>query len=67
MPTHNQIDLIEFPAADAATLAAARGFYETAFEWSFTDYGEYLDTSDSGSSPGSTPSPTSTSSACRWR
>jgi predicted enzyme related to lactoylglutathione lyase len=48
MPTHNQIDLVEFPAADAATLAATRGFYESAFEWSFTDYGEYLDTSDSG-------------------
>jgi uncharacterized protein len=48
MPTHNQIDLIEFPAADAATLRAARGFYEDAFGWTFTDYGEYLDTSDSG-------------------
>ncbi|MDY0908338.1 VOC family protein [Microbacterium sp. CFBP9034] len=48
MPTHNQIDLIEFRAADAATLAAARGFYESAFGWSFTDYGEYLDTPDSG-------------------
>jgi predicted enzyme related to lactoylglutathione lyase len=48
MPTHNQIDLIEFPAADAAALAATRSFYEQAFEWSFTDYGEYLDTSDSG-------------------
>ena len=48
MPTHNQIDLIEFPAADAATLKAARGFYEDAFGWTFTDYGEYLDTSDSG-------------------
>jgi len=48
MPTHNQIDLVEFPAADAATLKAARGFYEDAFGWRFTDYGEYLDTSDSG-------------------
>jgi predicted enzyme related to lactoylglutathione lyase len=48
MPTHNQIDLIELLAADAATLAAARAFYEGAFEWTFTDYGEYLDTSDSG-------------------
>lgn len=48
MPTHNQIDLVEFPAADAATLAAARGFYESAFGWTFTDYGEYVDTSDSG-------------------
>lgn len=48
MPTHNQIDLVEFLAADSATLAAARAFYEGAFEWTFTDYGEYLDTSDSG-------------------
>ncbi len=48
MPTHNQIDLVEFPAADTATLKAARGFYENAFGWRFTDYGEYLDTSDSG-------------------
>ena len=48
MPTHNQIDLVEFPAADAATLKASRAFYEDAFAWSFTDYGEYLDTSDSG-------------------
>src|SRR3954454_12629302 len=48
MPTHNQIDLIELPAADAAALADARTFYQAAFGWSFTDYGEYLDTSDSG-------------------
>jgi predicted enzyme related to lactoylglutathione lyase len=48
MPTHNQVDLVEFPAADAATLKAAHGFYQEAFGWRFTDYGEYLDTSDSG-------------------
>ena len=48
MPTHNQIDLVEFPASDAAALRAARSFYERAFGWGFTDYGEYLDTSDSG-------------------
>ena len=48
MPTHNQIDLIEFPIADAVALAAARSFYERAFEWTFTDYGEYLDTTGSG-------------------
>jgi len=48
MPTHNQIDLVEFPAADGATLASARTFYEGVFGWRFTDYGEYLDTSDSG-------------------
>jgi len=48
MPTHNQIDLIEFPAADAETLTASRRFYEAVFGWTFTDYGEYLDTPDSG-------------------
>lgn len=48
MPTHNQIDLIEFPASDHEALEAARAFYEDAFGWSFTDYGEYYDTSDSG-------------------
>ncbi|HYJ50720.1 MAG TPA: VOC family protein [Microbacterium sp.] len=52
MPTHNQIDLVEFPAADQTVLADARAFYETAFEWSFTDYGAYLDTSDSGTVAG---------------
>jgi len=48
MPTHNQIDLVEFPAADAAALAASRAFYESAFAWTFTDYGAYIDTSSSG-------------------
>lgn len=48
MPTNNQIDLIEFPAADAETLKASRAFYEAVFGWSFTDYGEYFDTADSG-------------------
>ena len=32
MPTHNQIDLIEFAAADAAALTAACSFYEGAFD-----------------------------------
>lgn len=52
MPTHNQIDLVEFPAADPAALSAARSFYEQAFGWGFTDYGEYLDTADSGTTVG---------------
>ena len=52
MPTHNQIDLVEFPIADAAALATSRGFYEAAFQWTFTDYGQYLDTSDSGTVAG---------------
>lgn len=48
MPTHNRIDLIEFPAGDSASLEATRRFYESAFGWSFTDYGDYYDTHDSG-------------------
>lgn len=52
MPVHNQIDLIEFPIGPGADLAAARAFYEQAFAWAFTDYGEYLDTSDSGVTAG---------------
>jgi predicted enzyme related to lactoylglutathione lyase len=47
MSEHNRIDLIELPARPA-DLAAARAFYESALGWSFTDYGEYLDTPDSG-------------------
>lgn len=52
MTKHNQIDLVEFPAGDAGALRAAREFYESAFGWGFTDYGEYLDTSDSGTVAG---------------
>src|SRR5690242_12184206 len=52
MPTHNQIDLIEFPVGDAETLTASRAFYESVFGWRFTDYGEYLDSADSGVTAG---------------
>ncbi|MFK4835694.1 VOC family protein [Microbacterium sp. ZW T2_14] len=49
MPENNRIDLVELPAADAAALTTAREFYESAFGWTFTAYGEgYADTSDSG-------------------
>lgn len=36
MSRHNQIDYIEFHAAD---LDAIRNFYNRVFGWSFTDYG----------------------------
>jgi len=36
MPTHHAIDYIELPVDD---VAAARAFYESAFGWSFNDYG----------------------------
>ncbi|GAA5090519.1 VOC family protein [Microbacterium yannicii] len=49
MPENNRIDLVELPAADPAALTAAREFYESAFGWTFTSYGDgYADTSDSG-------------------
>jgi len=49
MPEHNHIDLVELPAADAASLAATRAFYSDVFGWTFTSYGdEYVDTRDSG-------------------
>jgi uncharacterized protein len=49
MADHNHVDLVELPAADPATLTAARTFYASAFGWSFTEYGDqYVDTSDSG-------------------
>jgi predicted enzyme related to lactoylglutathione lyase len=38
--THHSIDYFELAVSD---LAAARRFYEQAFEWSFTEYGpEYV-------------------------
>lgn len=52
MATHNQIDLIEFPARDGEALTASREFYESVFGWRFTDYGAYLDTGDSGVTAG---------------
>jgi uncharacterized protein len=53
MPQHNQIDLIEFPVAGADELRAVRAFYEGAFGWSFTEYGdEYVDTAGSGLTAG---------------
>jgi predicted enzyme related to lactoylglutathione lyase len=52
MPEHNRIDLIEFPAADAAELRTTQAFYESAFGWAFTDYGAYVDTVDSGLTAG---------------
>jgi len=36
MPIDQKVDYIEFPAQD---LDAVQSFYESAFGWSFTDYG----------------------------
>lgn len=36
MPKHEKIDYVEYPARD---LGATKTFFETAFGWSFVDYG----------------------------
>ena len=36
MPTDQKIDYLELPASE---FDAVQGFYESAFGWSFTDYG----------------------------
>lgn len=44
MPSHETINYIEFATKD---LAASKAFFETCFEWKFTDYGpEYSSFSD---------------------
>jgi len=49
MSTHNQIDLIEFPADSPEKLAATTKFFSEVFNWKYKNYGdEYSDTSDSG-------------------
>ena len=53
MSTHNQIDLIEFPAVSAEQLAATTKFFGDVFGWNYTNYGsEYSDTHDSGETSG---------------
>lgn len=45
----NQIDYVEFPAASAAALRAAKQFYAEVFGWKYQDWGEeYADTQSSG-------------------
>ncbi len=36
MPQHEKIDYVEFPARD---IAATKDFFESAFNWTFVDYG----------------------------
>ena len=46
MPNHEKIDYVEFGSAD---LNATKSFFESAFEWSFVDYGdEYTAFSNQG-------------------
>jgi len=46
MNLHEKMNYVEFPAKD---LAGTKAFFESAFGWSFTDYGpEYTAFSDEG-------------------
>jgi uncharacterized protein len=46
MPKHEKINYVEFPAKN---LRATKSFFETAFGWSFVDYGpDYVAFSDQG-------------------
>ena len=46
MNLHEKMNYVEFPAKD---LAGTKAFFESAFGWSFTDYGpEYTAFSDQG-------------------
>ncbi|MEM7481617.1 MAG: VOC family protein [Acidobacteriota bacterium] len=46
MPDHEKINYVEYPAKD---LSATKTFFETAFGWTFVDYGpEYTAFSDQG-------------------
>ena len=46
MPKHEKINYVEFPARN---LQATKAFFETAFGWSFVDYGpDYVAFSDQG-------------------
>lgn len=47
MSTHHALDYVEIPFPD---LAVAKGFYGSAFGWTFTDYGDaYVGFSSNGS------------------
>ena len=53
MAIHNQIDLIEFPAASSDALKATTSFFTSVFDWKYTNWGEdYSDTTDSGANSG---------------
>ena len=55
MPTHNQIDLVEFHPASVGQVHASKKFFGDVFGWKFTEYGpDYIDTHDSGTVAGFT-------------
>jgi uncharacterized protein len=51
--TNHAINYVELPAADAAQLVQARGFYSTVFGWQYQEWGpQYADTQSSGVASG---------------
>jgi len=53
MPTHNKIDLIEYPVKTKEQLKQTKEFFATVFEWKYTDWGDdYSDTTESGANSG---------------
>jgi predicted enzyme related to lactoylglutathione lyase len=48
-PRHNRIDYVELGAKNAGDYAKTKAFFETAFGWTYQDYGpDYCDTKSSG-------------------
>jgi len=46
---HNRIDYVELGAKNAGDYAKTKAFFETAFGWTYQDYGpDYCDTKSSG-------------------
>lgn len=60
MPIHEKINYVEFPSRD---LDATKSFFQSAFNWTFTDYGpEYTAFSNEGLDGGFFKSPQHSSS-----
>ena len=52
-PRHNRIDYVELGARNAGDYATTKAFFETAFGWTYQEYGpDYCDTKSSGVSSG---------------
>ena len=48
-PRHNRIDYLELGAKNAGDYSKTKAFFETAFGWTYQDYGpDYCDTKSSG-------------------
>jgi uncharacterized protein len=48
-PRHNRIDYLEIGAKNAGDYSKSKAFFETAFGWTYQDYGDaYCDTKSSG-------------------